>query len=98
MKRNLLVMHSLKICHMDASPKNIMYSPTFDKWVFIDFGLSKMVKENIDEKSFTAFCGTYVFCSSDMALLFPKNSVGWVNLYLNDVWGLKESFEKMKKA
>jgi tRNA A-37 threonylcarbamoyl transferase component Bud32 len=44
MKRNLLIMHSLKICHMDVSPKNIMFSPTFKKPVFIDFGLSKMLK------------------------------------------------------
>ena len=51
MKRNLLVMHSLKICHMDVSPKNIMFSPTFKKSVFIDFGLSNMLKENIDEES-----------------------------------------------
>jgi serine/threonine protein kinase len=98
MKRNLLLMHSLKICHMDVSPKNIMYSPTFEKWVFIDFGLSRIVKENINEKSFTGFCGTYEFCSSDMASLFRKDSVGWVNLYLNDVWGLKESLKKMKNA
>ncbi len=44
MKENLLMMHSLKICHMDVSPKNIMYSHTFKKWVFIDFGLSNMLK------------------------------------------------------
>jgi serine/threonine protein kinase len=76
MKRNLLVMHSLKICHMDISPKNIMYSSTFKKWVFIDFGLSKMVKENIDKKTYTNFCGTCEYCSKEMKGLMNKHGGG----------------------
>lgn len=75
-----------------------MFSPTFKKWVFIDFGLSNMLKEKVDEKSYTGFCGTYEFCSSDMVMLFRRRSEGLVNLYLNDVWGLKESLKKMKKT
>jgi serine/threonine protein kinase len=97
MKRNLLVMHSLKICHMDISQKNIMYSLTFKKWVFIDFGLSRIVKENPDEKSYTGFCGTYAYCDKDMQVLFDRSIAGWVNLYWNDVIGLERSLVEMKE-
>jgi serine/threonine protein kinase len=44
---NLAILHSYHIVHCDIKPENIMLSPTFRKAVFIDFNLSKMIKENI---------------------------------------------------
>lgn len=35
-------MHSFKITHNDLKPDNIIYSPSLNKLVFIDFGLSEV--------------------------------------------------------
>lgn len=44
-------MHILKIIHQDIKPDNIMYSPTFKKLVFIDFGGCLMVEEPLGLKT-----------------------------------------------
>jgi serine/threonine protein kinase len=41
----LLRMHSLKLIHFDIKPENICFSPYFQKYVFIDFGLHRIIKE-----------------------------------------------------
>jgi tRNA A-37 threonylcarbamoyl transferase component Bud32 len=38
--KNLGILHSYFIIHMDISPPNIMFSKTHGKLIFIDFGLS----------------------------------------------------------
>lgn len=40
---NLAVLHKLSIVHQDIKPENIMYSPSFDRAIFIDFGLSRII-------------------------------------------------------
>ena len=40
---NLAILHKLHVVHQDIKPNNIMYSPFYDKAVFIDFGLSKII-------------------------------------------------------
>lgn len=62
LKENLLKMHSLQFVHCDIKPANIMMSPTFKKTVFLDFGVSGLIKEPMGEKSLTKFRGTYEFC------------------------------------
>lgn len=57
-------MHRLHFIHYDIKPENIMYSASFRKIVFIDFGLSTLIRENIGEKSATMFVGTINFCSN----------------------------------
>jgi serine/threonine protein kinase len=44
LKKSLLAMHSLNICHIDIKPMNIMFSSHRKKAVFIDFGFSKILK------------------------------------------------------
>jgi len=43
LKTALRKMHMLRIIHMDIKPMNIMYSNTFKKNIFIDFGLSDII-------------------------------------------------------
>lgn len=40
LKKNLRLMHIYKIIHFDIKPDNILFSPYFQKAVFIDFGFS----------------------------------------------------------
>lgn len=35
-------MHSLNITHNDIKPENIVFSPSLNKLVFIDFGMSEV--------------------------------------------------------
>ncbi len=55
-------MHLLSILHKDIKPENIMFSPTFDKYVFIDFGISEYRNEPQGQLSYTGFGGTYAYC------------------------------------
>ena len=57
-------LHALKIVHNDINPSNIMFSPKFQKTVFIDFGFSKLLNEEIGFKTLTAFKGTAEFVST----------------------------------
>ena len=41
---SLKILHSLQICHIDIKVDNIAWSPSFHKFVFLDFGFSKFVK------------------------------------------------------
>ena len=40
MFKNLYVLHKLKIIHNDIKPENIMFSKKYNKWIFVDFGMS----------------------------------------------------------
>lgn len=44
LKRGLTIMHGLKILHADIKQANIMYSASWGKCVFIDFGIANCVK------------------------------------------------------
>jgi len=44
MYSSLDMMHSFGIIHGDIKSDNIMWSPSFEKWVFIDFGLSQVLQ------------------------------------------------------
>lgn len=82
----------LKIVHRDIKPSNIMYSPTFGKNVFIDFGCSSGLKETIGQKKLTKFAGATAFCSPEMFTLLTIK-FGLVDLYFNDIFSLKQSFD-----
>lgn len=59
-------MHATQFIHIDIKPENICFSRLLNKHVFIDFGLSKIIKENIGKKSKTKFAGTLSYCSDEM--------------------------------
>jgi serine/threonine protein kinase len=51
-------MHSLKIVHRDIKFDNIMFSPTYKRNVFIDFGGCIFLKEQLGYRTLTKFYGT----------------------------------------
>ena len=91
---SLSLMHSFGIVHGDVKPENIMWSPSFKKNVFIDFGLSTVVKEKPGQKTYTGFCGTFEHSYSEMKTLLIETSKGYVDLFYNDLFGVKSSFNK----
>ena len=59
-------MHKIKLVHLDIKDENIMYSPYFNKLVFIDFGLSKFIKQEVGFKTVTNYIGSINFWSPEM--------------------------------
>ena len=59
-------MHRLKIVHRDIKPDNLMYSRIHNRLVFIDFGLSTFLEDDIGSKTMTSFVGNIENCSRDM--------------------------------
>jgi len=58
---NLGKIHQVNLIHFDIKPSNLMVSTTYDKPVFIDFGLSNIIKEACGFKTLTHFRGTYEY-------------------------------------
>jgi serine/threonine protein kinase len=56
----------LKIVHQDIKPDNIMFSPIFKELVFIDYGVSKIIREVPGQRTLTRFVGTLDYCSPEM--------------------------------
>lgn len=45
LKEKLRILHAFNIVHLDIKPENIAFSPAYNEYVFIDFGLSRIIKE-----------------------------------------------------
>jgi serine/threonine protein kinase len=56
----------LQIVHRDIKPLNILYSPTYKKPVFIDFGCSDAIKNTIGKLTLASFQGTMNFCTQEV--------------------------------
>ena len=69
-----------------------------NKTVFLDFGFSKVLKEGIGSKTFTKFIGTYKFTSSEMKKSYVLQDSLFVDLYFNDICGLKLVYQIMKES
>lgn len=64
LKTKLNMLHYFRLVHMDIKPENIMFSKTYEKLVFIDFGFSRVVNEEKGYKTKTQFHGSIRYCSS----------------------------------
>lgn len=54
-------MHILKMVHRDIKELNIGWSKEKERWVFLDFGFAKFLKEGVGEKSLATYIGTYQY-------------------------------------
>lgn len=63
LKENLRLMHSFNIIHFDIKPDNVLFSPHFQKAVFIDFGFSEVIAEPLGFKTSVGFRGSPGFSS-----------------------------------
>ena len=83
---NLGNMHRFGVVHLDINPENIMWSPSKNKPVFIDFGFSDVVREECGFKTLTSFHGTPTYASREMLKLFSlEYKEGYVDLFYNDL-------------
>lgn len=83
--------HALGIVHGDIKTDNIVYSNYFKRPVLIDYGLSQVLKQNIDEKTRTHFIGTLENSCPEMVDLFRTQKQGLVNLYYNDAFAFSRT-------
>lgn len=83
----------LGVAHCDIKPLNIMHSPTYKKFVLIDFGSCEVVDDNF--VVYTTFRGTKGYWSEEMKKLYKKvnkkPSWDYVDLRENDCVCLEKS-------
>lgn len=91
LRNSLRILHSLHIAHCDVKTNNILFSPSFRKLVFIDFGVSRLLSETPGYTTPTRFVGTLETSSPAMAALLATNQVGYVDLYYNDAFAFSKS-------
>ncbi len=77
--------------HGDIKYDNIGWSPKFKKFVFLDFGFSKFIREQIGLKTVSHFQGTYNYCSDEMKKLYTLKKCASVDLYYNDLHCLQKT-------
>lgn len=81
-------MHSIGFVHVDIKPANIAYSHYHNSYVFIDFGISKIIKQKLGEKKNMKFEGTLAYCSEQMKGCYTLHRHRFVDLYYNDLQAL----------
>ena len=86
-------MHSFKVVHMDIKPENIGYSPHHKKFVFIDFGFTEFIQEDVGQKTLIKPRGTYFYMSKEMKNASRLNQRSLIDLYDNDIFALKYTFQ-----
>ena len=96
MRINLFILHHFRIIHFDIKIDNIMYSKLQDKYIFIDFGLSDLLKESMGYKYLLGFKGTPNFCSPEMSLAFGSEFKFSIDPYYNDIHCLRGSFNAIQ--
>ena len=73
-----------------------MWSFEKSKYILIDFGLAEVVMNEVGFKNSTRFVGSYNYCSQEMKRGYFLSSEILVDLYGNDIYGAKKTFQVMK--
>ena len=66
LQEKLHLLHRLHFVHLDIKPENLGFSTRNNSLILIDFGLSKMIAEEIGTPSVSSFVGSMNFCSREM--------------------------------
>ena len=74
-----------------------MLSPSFKKPVFIDFGLSELIEEEVGIYSNIYFKGSMAYCSDEMSKAYKTKQKELVDFYYNDLHCLSISEKEIKK-
>ena len=80
---------------MDIKPDNIAYSPHHKKFVLLDFGFAELIREDVGEKTFIQARGTYFYMNKEMQNASHLNQESFIDLYDNDLFALKHTFETL---
>ena len=83
--------HQKGIIHRDLKSENFLFSSTAanSELKMIDFGLSKIIKEEVGFQTLTKYAGSVTFCSCEMAILSVTKKRGNIDLYSNDLHCLR---------
>lgn len=93
LKKKLYMLHQLQIVHLDIKPANICWSPSLNEPVFIDFGCSEILSEEIGENTSTMYVGSFRYCSPELLKCYNNPKIMFmVDLYYNDVHSLSKTF------
>jgi tRNA A-37 threonylcarbamoyl transferase component Bud32 len=64
LKNQLQILHQFNIVHFDVTTNNIAFSREFNCHIFIDYGLSLLIKESPGYLTkMNSYRGTYLYCS-----------------------------------
>jgi serine/threonine protein kinase len=88
-------LHTLKIVHLDIKPENISFSLALNEPVFLDFGFSDILDEDIGMKTQTFFVGTIGYNSPEMMECYNHQCSSFVDVYYNDVYALDKSIQSI---
>lgn len=91
------ILHTLNICHNDIKLENIGWSRRLKKFVFLDFGFTKYISENLGFKTYTKFEGTYKYSSDELRKMYLLRNCSYVDLYYNDLHALQETWIELKE-
>jgi hypothetical protein len=64
-----------------------MYSSTYNKAVFIDFGLSLIIAEDLGNLKLMHFRGTFMYACDEFKNICSEQG-GYIDVYHNDRYGL----------
>jgi serine/threonine protein kinase len=90
-------MHQLNLVHMDIKLENVMFSQTYSKFVFIDFGLSRFISESRGYKKKINFSGSLIYATPEMFESYRNSSMLELDVYYNDIHCLRETTSIMSK-
>ena len=81
--------------HRDVKVANFLWSSSKNKYVLIDYGLSKVIQEEENQKSYVGFAGSYNYCSPEIKKLYFIKERNWVNLYESDYYAMSVLLQEL---